>query len=241
MSDETTTITDPFSATALDEATELRALSQALRLSQGFKLIFARCNQPQQRRNLVAALRVELPELNAQEIHFDKPVTHLLDELRSRIAEPSPDAVFVSGLEYSLPVADEADAMPLIANLNASRNSFPQAMPCPLVLWIPEYILNAIMLGAPDFFSIRSGVYFFAAAPGDTIELASTLTAGNEWAVGGLSLNEKQERIGAIKSLLADYESLPEGQRDYQTELRLHWRLGNLFLGIGNFLLAQKH
>lgn len=241
MSDNPSTATDPFAVTALDEATELRALSQALRLAQGFKLIFARCNQPEQRRNLMASLRTELPELNVQEIHFSEPIMHLLDELRLRIAEPAPDAVFVSGLEFSLPVAAEADATPLVANLNASRNSFPKAIPCPLVLWIPEYVLNAIMLGAPDFFSIRSGVYFFAAAPGDTSELAATLMAGSEWAAEGLSLAEKQERIEAIKSLLADYEALPEDQRDYQTEMRLNGRLGNLFLARSDISSAQKY
>jgi tetratricopeptide (TPR) repeat protein len=241
MSDNLSIVTDPFAVTALDEATELRALSQALRLAQGFKLIFVRCNQPLQRRNLIAAVRAELPELNAQEINFNEPITHLLDELRGRIAEPPPDALFVSGLEYSLPVAAEADATPLVANLNASRNSFPQVMPCPLVLWMPEYILNAIINGAPDFFSIRSGVYFFAATPGDTSEIADTLTAGTEWAVEGLSLEEKQERIEAIKSLLADYESLSDSQRSYDREMGLHWRLGNLFLKIGNLSLARKH
>lgn len=241
MSDELSTITDPFAATALDEETELRALSQALRLAKGFKLIFVRCNQPQQQRKLAAALRAQLPGFNVQQVHFDKPVTHLLDELRSRIAQPAPDAVFVSGLEYSLPAAAEADKTPLVANLNASRNSFPQLIPCPLVLWIPEYILTAIMLGAPDFFSIRSGVYFFAVAPCDTTELAGTLMSGGEWEAANLSLAEKEERIEAIKSLLADYESLPADQRNYLTEMRLHERLGNLSFVTGNFSLASQH
>src|SRR5947209_1163329 len=117
MSDSISTITDPFDATALDEATELRALSQALQLAEGFKLIFVRCNQPQQRQKLVAALRTGLPEFNVQEIHFKEPITHPLDELRSRIEEPAPDAVFVSGLEYSLPTAADADSASLVANL----------------------------------------------------------------------------------------------------------------------------
>jgi tetratricopeptide (TPR) repeat protein len=241
MSDNSSIIADPFAATALDETTELRALVQALKLAEGFKLIFVRCNQPQQQQKLIAALRAELPELNVQEIRFDEPVTHLLDELRSRIIAPQPDAVFVSGLENSLPVAAYADATPLVANLNASRNSFPEVVPCPLVLWIPEYILNAIMLGAPDFFSVRSGAYYFAAAPGDTLELASSLVAGEEWVAASLSATEKQERIEAIKSLLADYESLPPEQRDYPAELRLHTRLADLLLAIGSLSLAQHH
>ncbi len=241
MSDNLSTITDPFVATALDEETELRALSQALRLAQGFKLIFVRCNQPQQQKKLAAALGAGLPEFNVQEIHFDEPIMHLLDELRSRIEEPAPDAVFVSGLEYSLPTATDADSSPLVANLNASRNSFPQIIACPLVLWIPEYILNAIMLGAPDFFSIRSGVYFFAATPGDTIETARILTSGAEWTTANLTLAEKQERIDAIKSLLADYEALPGEQRDHRAEIRLHLRLGNLLFAGGLYNSAQKH
>jgi tetratricopeptide (TPR) repeat protein len=241
MSDDQSAITDPFAATALDEATELRALAQALRLAEGFKLIFARCNQPQQQQKLIALLRAELPELNVQEIHFDKPITHLLDELRTRIAVPPPDAAFVSGLENSLPVAADADATPLVANLNASRNSFPQVMPCPLVLWIPEYILNAIMLGAPDFFSVRSGAYYFAAAPGDTLELATSLVAGDGWVAESLSATEKQERIEAIKSLLADYESFPPEQRDYPAELRLHMRLADFLLITGSLSLAQYY
>ena len=241
MNDDQQTILDPFAATALDETTELRALAQALRLAEGFKLIFARCNQPQQQQKLIALLRAELPELKIQEIHFGEPITHLLDELRSRIAVPLPDAVFVSGLENSLPVATGADATPLVANLNASRNSFPQVVPCPLVLWIPEYILNGIMLGAPDFFSVRSGTYFFAVAPGDTLELATSLVAGEEWVATSLSATEKQERIEAIKNLLADYESLPPEQREYPSELRLHMRLADFLLSTGSLYLAQHH
>jgi hypothetical protein len=147
-------------------------LSQALKLAQGFKLIFVRCNQNDQRLRIISKLRVELASLTIQEIHFTESVTHLLDTLRQVIAQPAPDALFVSGLEYSLPNTAEAHMTPLIANLNAARNSFPQAIPCPLVLWVPEYVLNAIMLGAPDFFSVRSGTYFFAASPGETTELA---------------------------------------------------------------------
>lgn len=241
MSDNPSIITDPFAATALDETTELRALAQALRLADGFKLIFVRCNQPQQQQKLIVALRAELPELNVQEIRFDQPMTHLLDELRGRITVPPPDAVFVFGLENSLPVAAHADATPLVANLNASRNSFPQVVPCPLVLWISEYILNAIMLGAPDFFSIRSGAYYFAAAPGDTLELATSLVSGDEWVAASLSATEKQERIEAIKNLLADYESLPPEQRDYLAELRLHARLADFLLATGSLSLAQNH
>jgi tetratricopeptide (TPR) repeat protein len=230
---------DPFSPTALDEATEFRALSNALQLAQDFKLIFSRCNQSDQRNRLVAKLRSELPSLNIQEIHFIEPITHLLDALRARIVRPAPTAVFVSGLEYSLPSAEEAPASPFVANLNASRNSFPDVIGCSLVLWTPEYILNAIMIGAPDFFSIRSGVYFFAAGPGETADLEQALTGGGESSVGSLNRAEKEERVKAIESLLADYESLPMGNRDLKAEMRLRLRLGNLYRMLGSYDTAR--
>src|SRR2546421_12738778 len=107
MSDVETAI-DPFTPAALDEETELRALAQALRLAQGFKLIFVRCNQPEQRQRLMAEVRRRLPEMSVQEIHLGDPVPHLLEALRERVEQPAPDAVFVSGPEYSLPVAAAA-------------------------------------------------------------------------------------------------------------------------------------
>jgi tetratricopeptide (TPR) repeat protein len=236
MSDDTSfALEDPFSPTALDEATELRALSHALQLAQGFKLIFARCNQNDQREKLVSKLRNDLLAINIQEIHFTKPVAHLLDALRLKISVPAPDALFVSGLEYSLPTAADAHQTPFVANLNASRNLFPEIVSCPLALWIPEYVLNAIMLGAPDFFSIRSGTYFFAAEPGDTAVMAAGLTLGSESRLGDLTVEEKRQRVKAIESLLADYESLPVAKRSPVVEMRLRLRLANLLNLLGSY------
>jgi len=235
MNEEASSQVDPFSPAVLDEATELRALSRALELGKDFKLIFVRCNQADQRRSLIQKARGELPSLNIQEIRFSEPVTHLLDALRGKIQRPVPDVLFVYGLEYSLPSAAEAHRSPLVANLNASRNSFPDAISCPLVLWVPEYTLNAIMLGAPDFFSIRSGVYYFAAGPRETSQLVQSLMAGHEGALEGLTLEEKTERVKAIQSLLADYESLPVDKRDPAAEMRLRLRLGNLSRMLGAY------
>jgi tetratricopeptide (TPR) repeat protein len=148
--------------------------------------------------------------------------------------------LFVSGLEYSLPVAADAHNTPFVANLNAARNSFPQVVPCPLVLWVPEYVLTAIARGAPDFFSIRSGTYFFAATPGETNGTVNLLTGGDEPLAASLSLKEKEERISAIESLLADYEALPLSERDYHAELRLRHRLGSLMSGLGDYKAVRR-
>src|SRR5690348_6375366 len=98
MSDNTLDVAAPFETTVPDEETELGALAAALRLADGFKLLFARCNQYDQRQRLIAALKARLPSLNIQDIYLREPIPHLLDALREQIAEPPPDAVFVSGL-----------------------------------------------------------------------------------------------------------------------------------------------
>jgi len=240
MSDPSPAIFDPFLLPPLDEEIELRALTRALQLAQGFKLLFVRCHQHDQRQRLVAALRRELPDLNIQEIHYREPLTHLLDELRQRIDNPPPDALFVSGLEYSLPKAETAHATPFVANLNAARNSFPLVVPCPLVLWVPEYLLNAVMRGAPDFFSVRSGLYSFVVTPQESATVAESLMAGEEWATANLPLAEKLERITSLNGLLEDYKNLPMTQRDRHVEARLLARLGNLHQTLGRWVEAEE-
>ncbi|MFL6274617.1 MAG: hypothetical protein ACJ74G_05335, partial [Blastocatellia bacterium] len=241
MSSDTLETIDAFAVNSPDEEGEMRALAQALRLAEGFKLIFARCNQPQQQKRVIVALRQQLADLKIQEIRFDQPITHLLDALHERLMQPPPQAIFVSGLEYSLPTAAEAQKTEFVANLNASRNSFPQTIPCPLVLLVPEYVLTAIAQGAPDFFSIRSGLFFFAATPGETIDTFRSLTADRANLIADLPWQEKQARITAIQNLLADYEALPANQRDLTAEMRLHQRLGIILAELGLLDAARFH
>ncbi len=152
MSENFIPTADPFDLATLDEETELLALASALRLADGFRLLFARCNLPSQRTRLVTKLEAQFPPGAIVEVRLTEPVPHLLDVLRERLDALNPRAVFVSGLEHSLPVAAEAENTSFVANLNSSRNSFAIAFSCPLVLWLPEYALNAIVRGAPDFF-----------------------------------------------------------------------------------------
>ncbi|MFL6216047.1 MAG: tetratricopeptide repeat protein [Blastocatellia bacterium] len=241
MSSDTLDTIDTFAADSPDEESELRALAHALRLAEGFKLIFARCNQPQHQRRVIAALHQQVPQLKIQEIRFDQPIMHLLDALRERLEQPAPDAILVSGLEYSLPTAADAAKTKFIANLNAARNSFPQMIPCPLVLFVPEYVLTAIAQGAPDFFSIRSGLFFFAATPGETIDTLHSLTSDHVDLIADLSLQEKRVRIAGIQNLLADYEALPADKRDLAAEMRLHRRLGIILTELGFLDEARFH
>src|SRR5947199_108305 len=74
---------------------------------------------------------------------------------------PPPDAVFVYGMERWLRAETETRRLEsfserFLSGINAHRNDFPSYIPCPLVLWVPDYILLAIQRYAPDFFSVHS-------------------------------------------------------------------------------------
>ncbi len=237
---------DPFDDVLSGDDSDLPTLERALRMSRGFGLFFVRCNHPQHRRQLIDKLSSDLnreveSDFKIQEIEFNEPIAHLLDELKTRLSQPLPDAVFVYGLENSLPEKSDATLTPLIANLNASRNSFSKVIPLPLVFWISEQALVAIFRGAPDFFSVRSGVYFFAASPENTGDLAASLTAEGVQEIANLIRNEKGDRIASIKRLLSDYTALPQNKRDLNAELELYHQLGLLFGARGEAGSAREN
>lgn len=226
---------DPFDPALRDEAEELQVLKMALRRAQGFALFLVRCNDPAQRRDIIAALRADRPDSELQSIELREPIRHLLDELQNRVTAPKPDAVLVGGLEYSLPDSQNAAKSPFVANLNAARNSFPRVVSCPLVLFVPEYALVAIMRGAPDFYSVRSGLYFFARTPEASRVLAIAMLEGAMWQATSLSVDEKTSRIHEIKNLLADYRLISENERDPKVEIGLLTRLSGLLFSTGNW------
>jgi tetratricopeptide (TPR) repeat protein len=229
---------DPFAPLPPDEAAELDALARALQLAQGFTLLFACCNRSDHRDRLMDELQARLPQLRVQRLALQKPIPHLLDALRERLDVPQPDAVFVYGLEAWLPSGEGAENSPLVLNLNAARNYFPRDVPCPLVLWLPQHLLVAIARGAPDFCSIRSGLYSFAATPQARERVTGILTSPDHTAVAGLAYDEKFERIAALTTMLREYEALPPELRDPQAEARLLNSLAALHHVLGNYSLA---
>ncbi|ETX07831.1 MAG: hypothetical protein ETSY2_08915, partial [Candidatus Entotheonella gemina] len=225
---------DPFELAALDELDELKVLTRALTLAEGFALFLVSCNQPYQRQQLIDKLKCYEPQMTIQHIEFDEPIHHLLHALPPRLMEPRPDAVFVSGLEHSLPTVPDAHSSIFVANLNATRDSFSGLLHCPLVLWIPEYVLLAIWRGAPDFFSVCSEYYYFVSAQNEMTILSHVTTLNEIREINNLLVDEKWERIKSVKALLSNYYSLPSKQRDYQTENRLSIQLAQVYYKLGD-------
>jgi len=220
---------------ALDEARQMRNLANAVRLADSFSLLFVRCNQRPRQKEIIEELKGELADYKIKVIFLENQIEHLLDELQARLGDEKPDAIFVYGLESSFPKADEAAESKFVVTLNHSRNSFKRVLDCPLVLFVPEYALSAIYHGATDFYSIRSGVYLFSAKAEETEHLISGHIEQQQEILESLFFEERQNQVGTLKELLAEYQSLPKSQRDFGKEVLLNEKLAQLYYISGEF------
>ena len=188
-----------FEAVTRDE--ELARLARALRLARGFRLYFARSLPGEPR----SALLEGLAALIEGEVRiFDARPG--LDHLRSALASEleggaSPKAACVTGIETWVPAGNAGAASAFVRNLNASRDRFADSVPCPLVVWGADHVLRAIQHGAPDFFSVASGIYLFSedvsASPREVAPDAPTLEGAARWL---RELEEVEERLQAVDS-----------------------------------------
>lgn len=243
------------------EQETLLALERLLTRSEGFTLAFARVNMPAQRAQLVREIRRRLEPRGFifLEIDFREPVRDLLWELELHlkrfyglkqkaeprelaVAEAGPRmAIFVYGLENS--ISSSAIYHPLLAVMNYKRENFREQIPGPLVLWAPEYVLQAVIEGAPDFWAWRSGVFEFAAQQAD---VEKSLAAAPEYGyveLSRMSIEEKRNRIQLLASLLAEYESQENADRPEIAAIRadLLLRLGMLCFYLGELSMALEY
>jgi tetratricopeptide (TPR) repeat protein len=228
---------NPFEPNPPDEAKELSTLIRAIEFARRFSLLIVRCNEPITRERLIREIKTQLPDLNIEVVHFDRPIRHLLDELRAR-PESNPGVIFVTGLEHSME-RDAPEKSPFIVNLNHSRNGFGKFVHCPLVLWLPEFVVNAVAHGAPDFFSVRSGLYYFIATPDAARPMIEQHLSPEIYETYSMPLDEKRERIASIENLLNDFRTLPEANRNAGEEADLLRRLGILHESIGELDEAE--
>ena len=230
---------DPFAPAPPDEVAELDALRTAIELSRGFTLLFACCNRASHRERLMLALQDRLPGLRIQSLNLREPTQNLLNEVRSHLDSSPPDALFLHGIESWLPAGEVAEDSPFIRNLNASRNYFPRDLPFPLVIWLPHHILTTLARAAPDFCSVRSGLYSFCATPDVRERIAVSLTEPGRLGMASLTMDEKVARGEALTAMLAEYVALPVGLRDRLAESRLLNALATLNELMGNLVATE--
>ncbi len=221
-----------------DDEKEFRRLVRAVCFSKKHFLYFACCNQVPKQNELIANVKKELKGKKIKVVKFKKRITDLLAELQKRKFDAECEAVFVQGLEYSISSDGKGNENVLIYNLNISRDSFKKYFKCPLFLWLPEYALVKITRHAPDFFSVRSGTFYFSSTAEKVTEQIFQSFTSSWTETSSLPIAEKLKKIETLESLLAEYQGLHQEKRNKQTEARLLNELANFLDSISEYRKA---
>jgi tetratricopeptide (TPR) repeat protein len=239
------------------DAQEVESLIRALTLAHGFNLLFAVSNRAANRDSGIDRVKHALIGRTVTQLAVPPNTVSLLQFLRGKLRTQMPDAIFLTGIENWLAASDEAAHSPFVITLNHTRNRFPKVVPCPLVIWCPEHLLRTIARGAPDFFSIRSGVYTVGGdrespeavgSAGERTALAgggvhgSVVITGDQNTVyvgssawGEANLDRRRQRLEELLERLEQYHSLPLKQQDELLEAGLAREIGSLCRELGRY------
>jgi hypothetical protein len=209
------------SQTVMDTDTILDQLARVVEWANDFVLVFIKCNHRSQLEVLPRALRGRLHDKYILEIPLKDPIVSLLDELTSRwnTANP-PDGISVYGLEKS--INEQGEASPLLGRLNHERDLLRRAIPVPLLIWLPDFALDYIARGAPDFWAWRSGVYEFATDQASwQIESDIALKSCTSFmsSIFSIPLEDKQKELARIEELLRTARTLSKRDKRAQETL----------------------
>ena len=238
----------------------IRRLVRALDYAEGFWLGLVKCNARAQRRRVAAVCKELLDSLKIRlvEIELAEPTTDLLPILQERLAQERGGreqvnalsdeetastgqpklAIFVYGLEHSIPSTDAYP--PVLSSFNLKRESFRREVPCPLVLWLPEYALTALARGAPDFWAWRSGLYEFAPEREQADQSLAAVRGEAMYAIESLSERAKRERLAMLKGLLADYLELGKSPREQGAQANILHGIGLVHEMLGELAEAKQ-
>ena len=219
----------------------LNRLERMLRRAEVFALGFVKCNHPHQQQEMRKELATRLEDRSVLEVELDKPIVSLLDELTARWeGNNPPNIVSVYGLEKSINELQEAS--PVLGRLTNDRDLLRRFVPVPLLIWLPDFALDFMARGAPDFWAWRSGVYEFATETSLWQTASKPFLASNPSALSSLHLPEKITEISRIEELLRTAQSLPkQNKREKKITAGLFFQLGLLFTGLGDFENAHMN
>ena len=231
----------PVKLEASDPTPVLDRLARMINRADDFVLGFVKCNHPSQQKELRGEFLTRLSGKCVLEVELDKPLVSLLDELTARWDPNSPpDVVCVYGLEKSINELQEAT--PVLGRLNNDRDLLRRAVPVPLLIWLPDFALDFIARGAPDFWAWRSGVYEFATKGALWQRESSTGFVLDAFAISALDLSEKRSEIARLKGLLRSASNLPQqDKREKTLVLGLLFQLGLLHSSLSEWSHAKSY
>lgn len=214
---------------------ERRRLARLLRRAGGFALAFVECNRPRAARRVVKELESALvsEDRRVRELKLGEPAGDLYARLAEMSAKAS-DVLVVIGFERSFePGAQVSSAL---ARVNMSREHF-RKLPCPVVLFLPEFALTRMAREAPDFWAWRSGV-FKTIPPRFRLDLLSSRPLADS-GLGTLSLEQKRAHLEVLRETLAEHER--NGVENVRELSYLNRRIAVFLDVLGNLEDAEQH
>ena len=134
-----------------DATAELAVLTSLVTHSDGFALAVVTVDDDEYQDRLIAACRHDaapktIAVIDVGELGVDAGLGG-----RVVAATAGADAVFLVGIG---PLVDPgADDQPVLAQLDLARNRLGSSLCCPMVLWVPTYVLAALPFRAPNLWS----------------------------------------------------------------------------------------
>ncbi|RUQ34528.1 MAG: tetratricopeptide repeat protein [Candidatus Competibacteraceae bacterium] len=218
----------------VDNDSVLDQIERVVRWDSEFRLAFIKCNHPAQQETLRHSLLDRLRDQHILEISLEKPIISLLDEIRLRWnSDQAPVAVCVYGLENSL--RKQSQNSPVLGRLNHERDLLRQSIPAALLIWLPDFALDYVARGAPDFWAWRSGVYEFQTDSGLwKTESIAAFGNHNATSLASLAWADKEKEIARLEELLRTSQALAKQDKQVKkNNVRLLNQLGFLYNSLG--------
>lgn len=134
----------------------LARIERAVRCTEGFRLCFVRCEEPQLEEKAVAQLLSRLRGKRVLDLSLEAPAESLAHELISRVRPAMPPAaVVIRGLARSL----EAGGPALLQRLDGEVELLRATVPGIVLVWLPQSALRQIQRGSPRLWAESSAMY----------------------------------------------------------------------------------
>jgi len=233
-------------ATLLEHNQEVfQFLLAFVQMSRGLKIGFIEVNFPPDIDKVITAI-AEHPKCASIQfvvLRFDdRDMRFLLEGIKAELLKISiePDkklVLILQGLEKA--IAYSGDNPPILTNLNYARDSFPIAVPHPLLFALPDYAVTRFAQFAPDFWAWTSSTFKFQTLPETRDRLTAQVSNFSHNPNRYFAKPEQGERIDLLERLLQEYTDDTEASS--RTRLELLNQLGEAHQSIREFDKAKDY
>ena len=216
--------------------------------SEGFTIAIAEINFAGDVDRVMDAVRRDprIQDVDLVDLVLDDPkLESVLDAVRARleqltIREGLKPVLVVRGLEQAIGITGGL-SVPVLQNLNYTREQFRSQVPCPLVLVLPRFAVQRLAAGSRDFWAWASAIIRFQSAAGSVSQARMDCYNGRIHSNDQLLV--KQERLDLLLRLLEEYRPLVSEDQLLNAKARLEVleELGDAFDSISDMRQASKY